>query len=157
MPVSMEFLTSVKWYFASFLSVIFGLLRFLSVPIVWIFSISTRSDWPKVVFLCIITASPSQLLTITWIISWARLNKTWSALTWFSVLNRTCGSNTAANSIGGRFHHGMWAGMIIEWLAGTNTLPVATTQKTWLVWIKKILWFKRTQVSSFRRSFFFKF
>ena len=120
----------------------------------WILSVATSSDFPNVVSSCIMTASSPVFVTITGIVSSAKLNKTWSPLTSLSTLNRSCGSNTAANSIGGRFHPGMWAGMIIEWPAGIQTLSVETILKTGSVCMLYTLWYNGTKVSSFTRNFF---
>ena len=120
----------------------------------WLLSVATSSDCPNVVSSCIMTASFPVFVTITGIVSSEKLNKTWSALTPLSILNHSCGSNTAAISIGGRFHLGMWAGKIIEWPAGIQTLSVETTRKTWSVCMVKTLWYKETKVSLFTRNSF---
>ena len=63
-----------------FLSVNFGFLRLFSVKIFRILSVTTSSDCPNVVSLCIMTASSPVFVTITGIVSSAKLNKAWSAL-----------------------------------------------------------------------------
>ena len=128
--------TSKYTFFAQFQFVLGILLvGFVSVftslqfSVFLITSVATSSDCPIVVRSCTMTASASEFNTITGIVSSAKLNKTWSALTWIPTLSRSWVSNTAVKSFFLR------CDTIIDFLAGIQTLSMETTRKFWSVWM----------------------
>ena len=73
---------------------------------------------PSVVSLYTVTGSSPEFSRTTSIMSSVRLNNMSGAVKAFSPLNRSFGSNAAANFIGGRFQSGMKAGTTTEWPEG---------------------------------------
>ena len=84
------------------------------------------------------------------------MNNISGAVKALSPLNRSFGSNNAANAIGGRFLSGMNAGTTPEWPEGIEIVSWDTTRKTLLEGISNFLWYRGTEAESHINSFFFE-
>ena len=81
-------------------------------------------------------------------------NNITGAVKTLSPLNRSFGSNNAANAIGGRFQSGINAGTTAEWPEGIQIVSWDTTRKTLLKGISNFLWYKGTEAEAHINNFF---